>query len=255
MRGLLRLLFSSRPETPCYLTPIIAPIQQAPDQSLSPSERALVWRIPFLRLKRKFLTPAVNERIVELPWVLRTLAAFPGSRVLDFGCSNSPLSLEMAAMGHKVVGADLRPYGYTHPNFELIQGDFLRIPTPEKYFDVVVAVSAVEHVGLDGVYGGPTHESGDRAIVRKFLEVLKPGGALLLTVPFGLAGENPGYRVYDALGLAALLVGFEVREKLFFLGERQLEWIEVPESRLADVPSHENGLTQGVALVFAAKPA
>lgn len=255
MRGLLRLLFSSRPETPCYLTPIIAPIQQAPDQSLSPSERALAWRVPFLRLKRKLLTPAVNERIVELPWVLQKLAAFPGARVLDFGCSNSPLSLEMAALGHKVVGADLRPYGYTHPNFELIQGDFLRLPASAGSFDVVVAVSAVEHVGLDGIYGGPAHESGDRVVVRKFLDVLKPGGALLLTVPFGLAGENPGYRVYDAKGLAALLEGFELREKRFFMGERQLEWIEVPEGRLAEVRSHENGLTQGVALVFAAKPA
>jgi SAM-dependent methyltransferase len=255
MRGLLKLLFSERPETPCYLTPIIAPIQQAPDQSLSPAERALAWRVPFLRLKRKLLTPAVNERIVELPWVLQKLAAFPGSRVLDFGCSNSPLSLEMAALGHKVVGADLRPYGYTHPNFELIQGDFLRIPAPEKAFDVVVAVSAVEHVGLGGVYGGPAQESGDRIIVRKFLEVLKPGGVLLLTVPFGLAGENPGYRVYDSASLARLLEGYEVRERRFFLGERQLSWIEVPEERLKSVPSHEEGLTQGVALVLAAKPA
>lgn len=255
MLGILRLLFASRPETPCYLTPIIAPIQQAPDQSLSPAERALAWRVPFLRLKRKFLTPAVNERIVELPWVLRTLAAFPGSRVLDFGCSNSPLALELAALGHKVVGADLRPYGYAHPNLELVQGDFLQAQMPANSFDAVVAVSAVEHVGLEGVYGGPAHETGDRTIVRKFLEVLKPGGALLLTVPFGLAGENPGYRVYDSSSLARLLDGFEVREKRFFLGEKQLTWIEVPEERLKGVPSHEGGLTQGVALVHAAKPA
>lgn len=255
MLGLLKLLTSAREETPVYLTPIIAPIQQAPDQSLSAAERAIAWRIPWLRLKRKFLAPAVNERIVELPWVLQKLAALPGARVLDFGCSNSPLSLELAALGHKVVGADLRPYGYTHPNFELVQGDFLQARLPANSFDVVAAVSAVEHVGLEGVYGGPSEDTGDRVMVRKFREVLKPGGALLLTVPFGLAGVNPGYRVYDSAALARLVEGFEIREKRFFHGEKQRTWVETTEDRLKDVPSHVDGLTQGVALVYAVKPA
>jgi SAM-dependent methyltransferase len=251
MRRLLTLLFSSD-ETPCYLTPIITPIQQAPDQELSPCAQKWVWRIPYLRLKRKFLKPAVNERIVEMPYVLQKLAAYPCAKVLDFGCSNSPLSLELAALGYKVTGVDLRTYGYEHPNFELLQGDFLQREMPENSFDAVVAVSAVEHTGLEGVYGAQAHDSGDRVILRKFLKILKPGGILLLTVPFGKAGENPGYRVYDSKSLGALIEGFTVREKRFFLGEKQKTWIEVPEARLADVESV--GLTQGVALVFAAKP-
>lgn len=251
MRRLLTLLFSPV-DSPCYLTPIIAPIQQVPDQELGAWARSLVWRIPFLRLKRKFLKPAVNERIVEIPFVLQKLAGLPGARVLDFGCSNSALSLELAGMGYKVVGADLRPYGYTHPNFELILGDFLRHEMPEAGFDAVVAVSSVEHCGLE-TYGGKAYESGDRVIVRKFLKILKPGGALLLTVPFGLAGQNAGQRVYDAKSLGELIEGFVVREKRFFAGEGQREWIEVPESRLAGVDSH-TGLTQGVALIFAVKP-
>jgi SAM-dependent methyltransferase len=251
MRRFLSLLFA-RAETPCYLTPIIVPIQQAPDQELGPCARKWVWRIPFLGLKRRFLKPAVNERIVEIPFVLQKLAAFPGAKVLDFGCSNSPLSLELAGLGYKVTGADLRPYGYTHPNFELIQGDFLQRAMPEGSFDAVVAVSAVEHTGLEGVYGASAHESGDRVILRKFLKILKPGGVLLLTVPFGRAALNPGYRVYDSKGLNELIEGFEIVEKRFFHGEKQREWIEVPEARLAQVGSAE--LTQGVALVFAVKP-
>jgi hypothetical protein len=83
--------------------------------------------------------------------------------------------------------------------------------------------------------------------------VLKPGGGLLLTVPFGLAGQSAGQRVYDSKSLAALLDGFEVREKRFFAGEGQREWRETPESGMASVDSH-TGLTQGVALVHAVKP-
>ncbi|HXS99150.1 MAG TPA: class I SAM-dependent methyltransferase [Elusimicrobiota bacterium] len=253
MLRFLKLLFTPA-ESPLYLTSIIAPIQQAPDQQLSPRARAWVWRIPWLRLKRRFLAPAVNERIVEMPFVLQKLASLPGARVLDFGCSNSPLALELAAMGYRVVGADLREYGHAHPNFELLRGDFLEKDVPENSFDAVVAVSAVEHCGLEA-YGGDSRESGDRVLLRKFLKVLKPGGALLLTVPFGLAGQNPGYRVYDSAGLARLIEGFEVREKRFFHGEKQAAWVEVPEERLRDVPSHVDGLTQGVALVYAVKPA
>ena len=251
MRRLLKLLFSPA-ASPLYLTPIIAPIQQVPDRELGPCAKALVWRIPWLRLKRRFLTPAVNERIVEMPFVLQKLAAYPGARVLDFGCSNSPLALELAGMGYTVVGADLRDYGYTHPNFTLLRGDFLAQDAAENSFDAVVAVSAVEHCGLE-VYGGSATESGDRVLLRKFLKILKPGGVLLLTVPFGLAGQNAGQRVYDSKSLAELIAGFDVREKRFFVGEGQREWLEAPESRLAAVDSH-TGLTQGVALIFAEKP-
>ena len=251
MLRLLKLLFSPA-ESPVYLTPIIAPIQQVPDRELGPVSRAWIWRIPWLRLKRRFLTPAVNERIVEMPFVLQKLAATPGAKVLDFGCSNSPLALELAGMGYTVVGADLREYGYTHPNFTLLRGDFLEQAVPESSFDAVAAVSAVEHCGLEA-YGGGARESGDRVLLKKFLKILKPGGSLLLTVPFGLAGQSEGQRVYDSKSLAALLEGFTIREKRFFAGEGQREWRETPESGMAGVDSH-TGLTQGVALIHAVKP-
>ncbi|MFI5346116.1 MAG: class I SAM-dependent methyltransferase [Elusimicrobiota bacterium] len=251
MRRFLKLLFTPA-DSPLYLTSIITPIQQAPDQELGSCAAQFAWRIPFLGLKRRFLKPAVNERIVEMPFVLQKLAAFPNARVLDFGCSNSPLALELAGMGYEVVGVDLRPYGYTHPNFELLQGDFLARSMPDNSFDAVVAVSAVEHVGLESVYGGPGQESGDRTIVKKFLQILKPGGVLLLTVPFGRAGLNPGYRVYDSKSLDALIDGFDIMEKSFYHGDKQRQWVKVPESGLAEVDS--SAMTQGVALVFAVKP-
>ena len=54
--------------------------------------------------------------------------------------------------------------------------DARALPYPPATFDVVYSMSVVEHVEAD---------HGDSASVRELIRVLKPGGLLLLTVPFG----------------------------------------------------------------------
>lgn len=240
------------PLLPCYLTPVLGAMQFAPKDDLASWLRAWVWRIPVLRLKRLFLRPVVTERIVEVPFVLRRLPPEPGARVLDFGCSDSALPLEMAALGYRVTGVDLRPYPFSHPNLEFVQGDFLDDGRVRGPFDAVVAVSSVEHCGLEA-YGARGRQGGDRAIVEKFLALLKPGGLLLLTVPYGLPGDNGGQRVYDAAGLAALIAGFELREARYYKGEDCRAWVEVRPGELSGVDSLSR-YTQGAALVSAVKP-
>lgn len=78
----------------------------------------------------------VTERIVEIPFVLRNLDCPPGARILDFGCAESPVCLHLASLGYKVVGMDLNPYPFRHPNLQFLQGDFLQNsfpgPAPEN---------------------------------------------------------------------------------------------------------------------------
>jgi SAM-dependent methyltransferase len=197
----------------------------------------------------------VNERIVEIPFVLRHLTVPPGASVLEFGHVKSWLALALASLGYRVTGVDLRPYPYRHPILTSIVGDFLARPLPEASFDAVVAVSAIEHCGFTS-YGGPALAGADREVVDRMRQLLKPGGPLIMTVPFGRAGESPkGWRTYDAASLAALLAGFRVVEAAYYRGLDRESWEPVAPEALADVESAGLGYVQGVACVCAQWPA
>ena len=156
-----------------------------------------------------------NERIVEIPFVLQNLASPSGMRILEFGCAESVLSIYLATQGAQVVGADLRDYEFSHPNFSSLKGDFLDNDLPGQSFDAVVAVSALEHSGL-GVYAGRRYNDGDLKVIREFARILKPNGLLLLTVPFGDRYIDDQLRVYDPQQLAELTQGFSVLRRQFY---------------------------------------
>jgi len=104
----------------------------------------------------------VVERVVEIPFVLQNLPPVAHARILDFGCTESPLPIHLASLGHRVTGVDLRPYPYAHPGFKFVHGDFIQAGLPSGEFDAVVAVSAIEHCGL-GQYGASASTARRRA--------------------------------------------------------------------------------------------
>lgn len=209
-------------------------------------------RLVYSLLARNYAL-VVTERVVEIPFALRSLELPPGARVLEFGCSGSPLCLSLASLGYRVIGVDLRPYPLVHPNLRFVQGDFLAAGFGAGEFDAVVAISAVEHCGL-GAYGEEPSDRGDRAVVDEIARVLRPGGRLLLTVPYGRAGETSWFRVYDRPRLDALLARFEVTRREYYVGVGRQEWRPAGEEEIAEVDSVGPGAAQGVACVVAVKP-
>jgi SAM-dependent methyltransferase len=192
------------------------------------------------------------ERLVEIPFVFRHLPR-PGVSVLDFGCSDSVLAIQLASLGYDVVGVDLRPYPLTHRRFRFVHGDFLAAGFPSEMFDAVVAVSAVEHCGL-GAYGDRVpREDGDRQVIEEMARVVRPGGRLLLTVPYGVGGSTSWYRVYDATTLHALLGGFTIDAVEYYEGRGRRDWHPVPAEALRGLDSAKPGYVQGVACVVAQK--
>jgi Methyltransferase domain len=106
------------------------------------------------------MTVHVSERIVEIPFVFANLRVPKGSIVVDLGCTESYLSLELANRGYKVLASDLRPYPFTHPNLTLLTGDFAAAPVAEKSVNAVVVVSTLEHIGLNAYRKGKRNECG-----------------------------------------------------------------------------------------------
>lgn len=191
----------------------------------------------------------VNERIVEIPWAMAVAGALPpGSRVLDFGATESTLSLSLASLGLQVIAADLRPYPLSHPRLEVLVGPIEQWEGPGQPLDAVFCISAIEHVGLGAYDESPTEGPLDRAIVERFAAWLRPGGQLALTVPYGCWHVDELQRVYDTAHLDALLEGWEIRQRAICVQTAPNRWERVDGE---PHPSVWEGGARGVALVLA----
>jgi hypothetical protein len=191
----------------------------------------------------------VNERIVEVPWVMGLAAALePGSLVLDFGATESTVSLSLASLGLDVIAADLRPYPLAHPRLRSLTGPIEQWEGPERPLDAVFCISALEHVGIGAYDEAPTAGDLDREILARFATWLRPGGEIAFTAPYGVWEVNELQRVYDAEHLDALFAGWSVTQRAICVQTANDTWERVegepPASTWADG-------TRGVVLVRA----
>lgn len=109
--------------------------------------------------------------------------------------------------------------GASRPGIRYINGDCANSGLPAGSIDVVLLISALEHVGL-GRYGDPMDPQGDILAMREAYRILKAGGHLVLTVPYGFPTVVFNlHRVYDAGRLSILTEGFEtIRMEYSLLG-------------------------------------
>lgn len=126
----------------------------------------------------------VGRRRIVQTLLEHTVSRFPSSspRLVDIGCgTGANLSMLRDSVGPEgsVVGLDFSPLALAHareelrlvPNLSLSQGDALLLPLRDECADCVTMLDVLEHLCDDG-----------RAL-REVARVLKPGGALILTVP------------------------------------------------------------------------
>ena len=134
---------------------------------------------------------------------LATIARFlrrtlPGVRgtVLDVGAGQSPWR-DWLPQGAKYVGVDIPAAGHfgMQRNADVAYYDGARLPFADASFDNVLCIEVLEHV--------PAPE----AFVAELARVLKPGGALILTIPWSARRHHIpyDYQRFTREGLARLL--------------------------------------------------
>ena len=180
----------------------------------------------------------INERIVEIPFVLQNLymAGRENLKILDIGCMESILPIMLASSGHKVCGVDIRKYPYTHPNLVFLKTDICKLPFKTEMFDVAIAISVIEHLGLGG-YGDVVCNDGDLVAIKKIYNCLKDKGLLFLTVPFGVRSLCKDQRVYDLDSIKKLLEGrFVIKKQCFPLLTNRIRVIRHGKTLIQKAP-------------------
>lgn len=166
-----------------------------------------------------FSWKVASPRNKEYKWIIKELKQLRRSqetkKLLDIGCSGSYLCYELLHQGFDVYGLDIEPYPRKKPTFKFYLADVSNTPFPNNYFDVIVAISALEHVGL-GAYGDPVYPNGDLTALREIARILSPGGYLLITVPYAHIFSVTWQRIYDWKTLESLINGLFIILKADF---------------------------------------
>ncbi|MEZ4513771.1 MAG: class I SAM-dependent methyltransferase [Chloroflexota bacterium] len=132
----------------------------------------------------------LHSRCVEYPFAAAQLGN--AQRMLDVGTVKADRVwidwLERLPLDVHATDYDAPERPFTNLTFH--QGDVRQLPWPTATFDLILAVSVIEHIGLpDPQVNADTlpalDSDGDVAAVQELARLLRPGGKLVMTFPFG----------------------------------------------------------------------
>ena len=156
----------------------------------------------------------LDERVVECPWAISRIRPGKGL-LLDAGSVlNTPMFLnapELAEQQIVIYSLEMDAV-QLDPRLSYIHGDFREPILREGIFDAIISISTVEHIGMwpipklpyDVTLKQPQPNKdlfAYRPVMKTFHDLLKPGGRLLLSVPFGKADDQDWLQVFDGQGI------------------------------------------------------
>jgi hypothetical protein len=135
----------------------------------------------------------LDERIIEYPWMYAHLSNRP-TLLLDAGSTlNFPVILSKPLLIQKnCVIYTLAPESvYTSASVSYIYGDLRDTLLRDHWFDEITCISTLEHIGMDNTQYSQNsqfiqnNQADFLLVMKEFDRLLKPGGRLWFTVPYG----------------------------------------------------------------------
>lgn len=176
-------------------------------EAASPLPEAFGWRL--------------DERIVEYPWLFSRLRKSETVlKMLDAGSALNyrPIISQILNLKRNLSILTLAPetQAFWRDGISYHYGDLRQLPFRDSWFDEIVSISTLEHVGWDNhLYGAEAASGGTTAVgaAHELWRVLKPNGRLYITVPYGMAediliNDKIFARQFDKIMLEELLSCF-----------------------------------------------
>lgn len=150
----------------------------------------------------------VDERIIEYPWFFSRLpAALPGNlldagSVLNFDYIINHRSIKNKKLFISTLAPEL--HSFWDQGISYLYDDIRSTCFRSDYFNWIVSLSTLEHVGMDNTTYYTSDSSKRESSEKDYLEViseyhriLKPGGTCYLSVPFGAKKHHQWLQVFD----------------------------------------------------------
>jgi SAM-dependent methyltransferase len=185
----------------------------------------------------------LDERCVEYPWLFAQLDPQP-EQILDAGSTlNHQFLLDQPIWpGKNLHILTLAPENqcYWQRGISYLFADLRQIPLRDNYYDTVVCISTLEHIGCDNSqFTGSDTSAENRPrdfllAVGEMRRTLKPSGRLLLTVPFGRYRNIGTQQVFDEALLEEAIAAFRpatVTRTFFSYTEQGWQFAAVSDCR------------------------
>jgi SAM-dependent methyltransferase len=205
-----------------------------------------------------------DERVVEYPWLFSRGIR---GKVLDAGSvlNHRHVLERMLPAVEDLTIATLapEPLAFTELGVSYLYADLRELPFRDDWFDEIVCLSTLEHIGMDNsTYGAdaPRAENPSAEASRalgELLRVVRPGGRVHLSVPFGRREDHGWFRQLDRADVDALFDGAGVRplaERCFLYGSRGWGGADsaAADATYVAAPGHEDDLAVAARAVLCA---
>ncbi len=181
----------------------------------------------------------LDERIVEYPFVFSILSD-SGSRILDAGSTFNFASVISHSLFSKkeltIYTAYPEKQNFIDKKISYEFGDLRILPFRDEWFDEIVCMSTLEHIGMDNTIYGYGEETIEKAhadenteylkAVSELIRVLKRNGMLHITVPFGKKMNYGYFQQFDSRMILSLknLLGDTGQTELTFFKYHSSGW-------------------------------
>lgn len=160
----------------------------------------------------------LDERMVEYPWFFARLKDSERT-ILDAGSvlnHRQILSAEKLR-GRNIFISTLYYEGRQElvPSPSYVYEDLRNMCYRDGYFDAICSLSTLEHIGLDNTKlytPDPTKKENEKyaylEAIREYKRVLRSGGTLYLSMPYGTYKNHGWFQIFDAEMVAILIKTF-----------------------------------------------